>query len=322
MMKPEISIIIPVYEVEKYIEKCINSLQEQTYKNFEALIINDGTKDNSINIAKEIVSNDSRFIFFDKDNGGLSDARNYGIERSKGKYICFLDSDDYYDKDFLKIMYNKIVEEKSDIVICDIVLVNENYEKIRDQKNIYQYSISGKEALLDMSILNMAQNKLYKKELFDDIKYPVGYYYEDRATTYRLFYKSNKISFVNEILFYYLQRTNSITRGLNQQKLSDPLKILEEIKEFLFENNIYERYREKYIQNYLLTILSSSVQIADFSLNYSKDINSYLKQINNKIFSFKNIYLLRDNPKKMLALYLLKFNKNLFKILAKKEKKI
>ena len=323
-MNPKVSIIVPVYEVEDYIGKCIKSLLEQTYKDFEVLVVNDGTKDNSIKIANEIVKDDHRFIFLDKENGGLSDARNFGIKQAKGEYLSFLDSDDYFDKEFLTKMINKITSDKADIVICDVALVDEKYHLIREQKNIYSHPIEGKKAMFDISILNMAQNKLYKKKLFDEIQYPIGYYYEDRATTYKLFFKAKTISFLNESLFYYLQRNNSITRGLNQQKLDDPLKILAEIETFFKKHKIYDEYRYKFIQNYLLTILSSSVQIASFSDNYLLDIQKYIQRVDKDIYTIKNIYLLKDiTKKKMLALLLLKFKSyKLFKLLSIREKQI
>jgi glycosyltransferase involved in cell wall biosynthesis len=318
-----ISVIVPVYNVEDYIEKSLDSLLKQTYKNFEVLIVNDGTQDNSIELAKDIVKDDERFIFLEKENGGLSDARNYGINYAKGNYLTFLDSDDYYDSCFLEKMLSKIIEEKADIVICDLILIKEDYTTIRYQLNSHKSSISGKDALLDISILNMAQNKLYKKELFDDTRYPVGYFYEDRATTYKLFYKSAKISFVNEVLFFYLQRENSITRVLNLQKLSDPLKILKEIKEFLMDKNIYSKYEKKYIQTYLLSVISSCTQIANYSKDYSKDMKNYIKCLDKTYFSLINIFSLKQQKmKKMFALYLLKVSPILFKILAIKEKKL
>lgn len=318
-----ISVVIPVYNVENYISKTIDTLLQQTYRNFEVLVINDGTQDNSIEIAKKVVGDDNRFVFFDKENGGLSDARNYGIERANGKYITFLDSDDYYDQYFLERMYNKIVLENAEIVLCDVALVKENYEIISHKLNKHKETISGLDALLDISILNMAQNKLYRKELFDDIKYPLGYFYEDRATTYKLFYKSHRIAFVNESLFYYLQRENSITRVLNEKKLSDPLKILKEVKLFLESKNLFNDYKKKYIQTYLLAVINSCVMIANYSDSFEDDLDSYLSSLDKQFFSLKTIHFLGEYEfKRMLALYLLFISTSLFKHLAIKQKRL
>ena len=125
-MNHKISIIIPVYKVEPYIEKCMQSLLDQTYTNFEALIVDDGSPDQSINLAKNIVGNDKRFIFLQKKNGGVPSARNYGLDQATGNYIAFLDSDDYFSPNFLKHMLNAILDSKADISICDINIVNNN----------------------------------------------------------------------------------------------------------------------------------------------------------------------------------------------------
>jgi glycosyltransferase involved in cell wall biosynthesis len=324
-MKEEnlISVIVPVYNVEDYIEKSLNSLLNQTYKNFEVLIVNDGTEDNSIKVAKDTVQDDQRFIFLEKENGGLSDARNYGIDHAKGNYLTFLDSDDYYDEQFLEKMLEKITQENADVVICDLTLVKEDHSLVRHQLNKHQTSISGEEAFLDISILNMAQNKMYKKELFDNTRYPLGYYYEDRATTYKLFYQSSKIAFVNEKIFFYLQRENSITRVLSPQKLTDPLKILKEVKIFLDKEGVFEKYKNKYIQTYLLAVISSCAQVANYSLDYNKEINEYIQKLDKQYFSSKTIFLLgKYQIKKMFALYLLLVSPYLFKFLAIKEKKL
>ncbi|WP_392340471.1 glycosyltransferase family 2 protein [Moritella marina] len=322
MTNVKVSVVVPVYNVEKYITKCITSLMKQTFDNFEVLIIDDGSLDCSINIANDVITDDPRFTIYHKINGGLSDARNYGIERAEGEFISFLDSDDFYHPDFLKKMWDKINKEKSDIVICDVELVNESFVKVRTQCNKHKKLISGKSALLDTSILNMAQNKLYKKTLFNNVKYPVGYFYEDRATTYKLFFKSKSISFLNESLFFYLQRENSITRGLSSDKLTDPLKILNEIKVFLDLNGIFDEYKQRYIKNYLLAVLSSSVQIANYSSNYQNELKGYLSKIDNEYFNFKELLNFRNFQVKNFALVILKVNMKLFKFLAVRAKKI
>ena len=112
-----ISIIVPIYNVEKYLRQCLDSIMNQTYRNFECLLINDGSSDNSEDICREYVSKDSRFRYFEKENGGVSSARNLGIEHSKGEYITFIDSDDWVDSDYLEVLYNSLVDERADIAI-------------------------------------------------------------------------------------------------------------------------------------------------------------------------------------------------------------
>ena len=112
-----ISIIVPIYNVEKYLRQCLDSIMNQTYRNCECLLIHDGSSDNSEDICREYVSKDSRFRYFEKENGGVSSARNLGIEHSKGEYITFIDSDDWVDSDYLEVLYNSLVDERADIAI-------------------------------------------------------------------------------------------------------------------------------------------------------------------------------------------------------------
>lgn len=325
-MEKLISVIIPVYNVENFIKRSIESLTNQSFTNFEALVIDDGSTDNSINIAKEIAGNDKRFIFLTKENGGLSDARNYGIERANGKYLSFLDSDDYFDDYFLEKMYHKTINENADICICDICLVKEDGGFIRNQKSKYINTISGEEAFTDniqsISITSGAQNKLYKKELFEDTKYPKGLYYEDRATTYKLFLKSNRVAFVNESLFFYVQREGSIMNGLSKKKLDDRFIVMESINDYLKEKNIFDKYQNEFKICYLLNIpLSGASMIAMYSNEYNKEINNFLRRADTNYFDLTNIFLLKKNhTKKMIALLLLKLCPSIFKYLLIKEK--
>lgn len=322
----KISVIVPVYNVEDFIKKSICSLKEQTFTDFEVIIVDDGATDNSINIAQENTKNDPRFIYVSKINGGLSDARNFGINLAKGEYLAFLDSDDYYSPFFLEKMYNKIIEDNADICICDIELVKENYESIKVIKNKYIKPISGliafKDNLSNISISSGAQNKLFKKDLFSDERFPKGLYYEDRATTYKLFLKSKKITFLNEALFYYLQRNGSIMNGLSNKKLDDRFIVLDSIKQYLQKEGIFIDNIKGYICCYLLNvILSGSAQIAMYSTDYNKEIGIYLSRIDKKMFTIRNILSLRkEHFKKMIALLILKYNKKIFRYITMREK--
>lgn len=323
---PKISVIVPVYNVENYIKRSIQSLLDQTYTNFEALIVDDGSKDRSIDIAKKLVKDDERFLFFIKENGGLSDARNFGLGKASGKYISFLDSDDYFDRFFFEKMIYKLINDNSDVCICDIDLVKEDGSFISSRKTFYDKKISGVDAFIDnlqtISIVSMAQNKLYKKELFKEIRYPKGLYYEDRATTYKLFLKSNSVSFINQSLFFYVQRKGSIMNGLNQKKIDDRFIVIDSIKKYLQENNIYKTYDREFKNCYLLNVpLAGASMIAMYSNDYKVEIKNFLNKTDNKIYSLKNIILLGKIHKlKALALLLLKLQPILFKKLLVKFK--
>src|SRR5690554_5663219 len=134
-----VSVIVPVYNVEDFIESCIQSLLNQTYKNFEALIVDDGSPDDSIKLAKSVVGDDARFIFFEKENGGQGTARNLAIDHAKGEYIAFLDSDDYYDKEYLDLMIDQLEIEGADVCLCNINYVCMSGNVV----NVYRNNLDG-----------------------------------------------------------------------------------------------------------------------------------------------------------------------------------
>ena len=207
----KVSVIVPVYNVERYIEKCLLSIKNQTLSDFECLIINDGTKDASIAVAKIVVGSDSRFKFFDKENGGLSDARNFGIEKANGEYLCFIDSDDYIAPDLLELTYNMGKENDSDIVCFDMYYVNEDgsleYSWGSNYKGISNYK-DNKEIIFSN---NSANNKIYKASFMKDKRFFKGMWYEDLAVIPTWIAAANNMAHVYKPLYYYVQRQGSIT---------------------------------------------------------------------------------------------------------------
>lgn len=211
-----VSVIVPVFNVEKFLEKCVNSITNQTYKNLEILLVDDGSTDNSGIICDNFSNNDNRIKVFHKNNGGLSDARNYGIERAIGSYIMFIDSDDWIENDTIELLLDKTIEEKSDIVVFGISKdYDDGRRKIRIPTVSGTYNSEESIALLnsfkcfDVS----ACNKFYNIKLFKNIRFPVGKLCEDFYTTYLIFSKAKIISVLNEAKYHYFQRTNSITRN-------------------------------------------------------------------------------------------------------------
>lgn len=177
-MKELISVIIPVYNVEKYLNKSIESVIKQTYKELEIILVDDGSTDSSGKICDEFAQKDDRIKVIHKKNGGLSDARNAGISEAKGKYLGFIDSDDYIDKNFYEILYNVLKKYNSDISICKhretYTDYEENTSKLEIKEQVFNTEQALKELLLFGEVNNYAWNKLYKKELFNEINYPVG----------------------------------------------------------------------------------------------------------------------------------------------------
>ena len=257
MEKDLISVIVPVYKVEKYLEKCIESVLKQTYTNLQIILVDDGSPDNCGKICDEYAKKDSRIEVIHKINGGLSDARNVGINRANGRYIGFVDSDDYIKEDMYEKLINLIKEYDADISICNLYDVIDGKEYVRNKDNgIHEYSRIDilKEILLDKNIQSYAWNKLYKKELFDEIKYPIRKKYEDIGTTFYLFEKCNKIVVTSEPEYYYLKRADSLVNNVTESTILDYTEII--IQRYLYiKQNIKElrKYNNYYLAKTLIT---------------------------------------------------------------------
>lgn len=259
-MEELISIIVPVYNVEKYIRRCIDSIIQQDYRNLEIILVDDGSTDKSGIICDKYKKRDKRICVVHKENGGLSSARNTGIDLAKGNYIAFVDSDDYISKDMYSILMKNIIEEKADISIVNYEMVSE-WGKIKKRTitKIERKVMSGKEACKerykkDGTIMVVAWNKLYKKELFQSIRYPIGKLHEDEFTTYKLLYRSNIVVYQNEKLYAYVQRKNSIMGEFNRNRL-DVLEAVIECREFWEKNKERELY-ELSVEQYIFLLLN------------------------------------------------------------------
>lgn len=253
---PKVSVIVPIYNVEKYLEKCINSLLSQTLEDIQIILVNDGSKDNSGNIAKEYEKNNKdRVIYVEKENGGLSDARNYGLKYATGDFIAFLDSDDYIEKNAYEEMYNKAIEENADYVECDFIW--EFHNKIRVDK---QYPYKNKKEMLSF-VRVVAWNKLIKRQLITDnnLEFPKGLRYEDIEFTYKLIPFINKFAYVDKPFIHYVQRKGSIANVQNE-RTAEIFTVLDNVIEFYKKNNIYEKYRDELEYNYARYLLCSSLK--------------------------------------------------------------
>lgn len=253
---PKVSVIVPIYNVEKYLEKCINSLLSQTLEDIQIILVNDGSKDNSGNISKEYEKNNKdRVIYVEKENGGLSDARNYGLKYATGDFIAFLDSDDYIEKNAYEEMYNKAIEENADYVECDFIWEFPN--KIRMDK---QYPYKNKKEMLSF-VRVVAWNKLIKRQLItgNNLEFPKGLRYEDVEFTYKLIPFINKFAYVDKPFIHYVQRKGSIANVQNE-RTAEIFTVLDNVTEFYKKNNIYEKYRDELEYNYARYLLCSSLK--------------------------------------------------------------
>ena len=298
MEKDLISIIIPVYKVEKYLEKCIESVLKQTYTNLQVILVDDGSPDNCGKICDEYAKKDSRIEVIHKVNGGLSDARNVGIAKAKGKYIGFVDSDDYIKEDMYEILINLIKEYDADVSICNLYDVIEGKEYIRNKENgIKEYNRIDilKEVLLDKNIQSYAWNKLYKKELFNEIKYPIGKKYEDIGTTFYIFEKCNKVVVTSEPEYYYLKRADSLVNNVTESTVLDYTEII--IQRYLYTQKNIEELR-KYNNYYLAKTLITAHNDIELLGSISEKMQEKYKELYNLAFD-----ILKNNKKDIDELF-------------------
>ena len=247
-MKPLISVIIPVYNVEKYIKRCLDSVINQTYENLEIILVDDGTPDNSGVICDEYAKKDERIKVIHKENGGLSSARNAGLDIAKGEYISFIDSDDYISDNFIERLYENLSENGAEIAQCGFKRTakdSEEKDSVSESVKIY----SGVEMLGHIHDEKGAEtvvvwNKLYKAELFCDVRFPVGKIHEDEATTYKIFYKVKKVAMFDDKNYFYFFNENSITNKAFSLKKLDYIDALEERMAFCKEHNLNCLYKK------------------------------------------------------------------------------
>ena len=253
---PKVSVIVPVYNVEKYVEKCLKSLIDQTIQEIEIIVVDDGSQDDSKNIIdKYIKKYPAKVKYLYKENGGLSSARNFGITYANGEYIAFLDSDDYVEPTMYEEMYNLAKKENADMVECDFI-----WEYPNKQKYDYGVAYNGKKEAIEKARV-VAWNKLIKREIIENekIEFPFGLRYEDVEFFYKLVPSLNKISFMKKYFIHYVQRDNSIVNTQNI-KTKDIFKVLNNVIEFYKNKGYYEEYKEQLEYTYLRLLLCSSLK--------------------------------------------------------------
>ena len=229
-----ISVIVPVFNIEEYIKKCVASIVNQSYEKLEIILVDDGSTDKSGRICDELAENDARIFVYHKKNGGLSDARNYGIDRANGDIYAFVDGDDRIHHQMFEIMLSKMMEEGAELVTCTFEQKDDGgFDKEIRAEDIKYKIISGADAIKDVEIpLVVAWNKLYKKELFDAVRYPVGKLHEDEFVIHKIFNKSTKVVVLEESLYFYTVRRGSIISDIGEKHVNDALEALSDRVEF------------------------------------------------------------------------------------------
>lgn len=302
----KVSIIVPVYNVEKYLDKCLDSLVNQTLKDIEIIIVNDGTKDNSQQIIDVYHKRYPKKIkSYIKDNGGLSSARNYGIKKASGEYIAFVDSDDYVDTQMYELMYNKAKENEFDIVCCD-------FNEIRKGKPVpcschIEKDILNKDEVKN-SMVNFypsAWNKIYNNTLLrkTQIQFKENIWFEDVEFIYRLLPYVSTIGTIHKYLYQYLIRDGSITTT-SDMRIYHYIDNWNGLLSFYKKNDLYDEYKEILEYNYVRYLYATFIKTAtkfnkrDFNkavkyaiLNVEKNFPNYKRNVYIKKGGLKNAYL-------------------------------
>lgn len=247
-----ISIIVPIYNVERYIVRCLESLVNLTpveNNDMEIILIDDGSADKSGKIADDYASRYSNVYVYHTENHGLSAARNFGIDKSHGEWIMFVDSDDWVDPSFCVIPYQIAVKNNADLVIFNYFIVNSDNSKYKQRTKSFNRIVSREEAI-EYGATN-AWNKLYRRELLDEIRFPEGHVYEDLATTHKVIYKAKSIVMINDPLVYYNGfRKDSITHKITKSSINDLMNYCLKKSKFLFDQGYpMEKYEEYYYLN-------------------------------------------------------------------------
>lgn len=308
-----VSIIVPAYNVEKYIKKCIDSILRQSYTEFELLLIDDGSTDNTSRLCDDLAQQDTRIKCFHKPNGGLSDARNYGLDRMSGKYVTFIDGDDYVSSNYIESLVNMMTVDKDvQIAMLPIQMLSENDipdDDLNEDVQILSNIEAMKKMMLRKGISHTSCGKLFSADLWMNNRFPIGQNYEDYATTYYVFNHAKKVAYCNNRLYYYIQHSESIMHQSCSVKTLSVLDVSDSVTKYI-ENECPE-----------CTIEARALQTAVYLKNMQAILNTGIEQYSE--YQRRILAKVRENSKLLLKqkqvskkdkikILLLLFNKNLF----------
>lgn len=317
-----ISIIVPVYKVEKYLEKCVNSILKQTYTNLEIILVDDGSPDKCGQLCDELAKTDDRIKVFHKENGGLSDARNYGVERANGEYIGFVDSDDYIHECMYEELYKAIKKSGTSIAECGVTRVYKNTLRPHYEGEDYFLVLDRegylKEYLENKRLYGSAWCKLIHRDLAKKIKFPTGKIYEDAFYTLELLKTVDKYTLISGNYYYYYIRENSITTRSFSSKDMDYIEIMNEIEDYTLAN--FPIFKEQLLVRLTFAYISIFNQLLEVD-NYKR--KSEYKILKNKLKdNYFKVLSNKKAPKNLkAAMFLLNANERLYKFMLSKYKK-
>ncbi len=284
-MNPLISVIVPIYNNENHLKRCINSLITQTYQNIEILLIDDGSTDNSLNVCKEYIKKDTRIILYHQDYLGVSEARNKGLELSKGDYIIFLDGDDEAHPDYVKKLYDTLVQNDLDIAVGCLLRIRNgqpvNKGAVTDSIQVFNgKNIQMKTFERNRYFYMVVCGKLFKKGLFEDLKFPKDRINEDESLIYQLYWKSTKIGVIDDYLYFYHFNGESITEKKYNIHRLDGFYMLEEKFAFYKERGL-DSYANKTASEYFsqlsMVLTHKKHEIVNYKAVMKKAKEFYIK---------------------------------------------
>lgn len=304
-----VSVVVPIYKVEKYLDKCIKSILDQTWENLEIILVDDGSPDQCGVLCDRYAAEDSRIKVIHKENGGLSDARNAGVRLASGKYLLFVDSDDYIAKDLVEKTVGIAEKTNCDIALFDYYYVENGVEEVRtcDIPSKKELCLEEEKGLL--MIPPSAWTKLFNRDFYmrAGCFFPKGLYYEDLATTPKLLYQAEKIVYLKEPLYYYMIRSNSIMGSRNYKKnFEDKVKVLDSILQYYKENGGYRQYREELEYLVFANVFfepSKEIILSGTGMDYLEKFRNYMYR---RFPDFrKNQYIKQMGKKNRLHMYIL-----------------
>lgn len=314
---PKISVIVPVYKVEKHLHRCIDSILAQSYKDYELILVDDGSPDNCGYICDEYAKKYNRVVVIHKENGGLSSARNAGLDwmfkNSDSEWVTFIDSDDWAHPQYLEALYKAAVTKHCSISVCAYEKTNKESQSDINEKNLYAEIVDTEKFFCEHNINAVtAWGKLYTKSLFCEIRYPLGKLHEDEFVTYRLLFQFKKTAYISEPLYYYFINSEGITRKRWTPKRLDAMAAYKKQIDYFRVNGFKDAYKFSlcHIVDYIYCTIPVAVNhnIDNKTLNtLRKSLKKYLRiSRKNGLFPFsryKRIYE-RAYPKLMICYYL------------------
>ena len=295
---PKLSIIVPVYKVEQYIHKCVDSILNQTFTNFELILVDDGSPDNCGKICDEYAQKDERIRVVHKENGGVSSARNLGIDEAKGEYISFIDPDDWIELNMYEDIFNFVNDNNVDVACFEVYEVKGNKCSAHyrfESNRVFEKEEALYNILVDI-IDNSPCNKVYKKSVWEGVRFPIGRRFEDVATIYKTFHKSNKVGYMKKAFYYYLKREGSaIALSFDAQRRFENFLGYKERYEFaqVYSKESIDKCKMFAVKTALSAITAESAGCGSIKTHDKKILMDFINNVGDvKFLSGKNKLLL------------------------------